>query len=119
MAKKIIFVTLFSIFFALGCQKTNVTFNSAKWKQHDWVESPGRNLMADDLVASHKLIGLSHQKMLALLGPPSPIVDTKDTYYELSQKYEGADPVSGRDLIITFNKDSVITNARIKVWHKY
>jgi len=107
-------IILFSI---LGCQPT-VKFDSAKWKQNVRTEGSDRNSMADDLVKSGKLIGVTHKQMLALLGEPSPIVDTKDTYYELSVNYDTVDPVSGRDLVITFSKDSVITSAQIKVWHK-
>jgi outer membrane protein assembly factor BamE (lipoprotein component of BamABCDE complex) len=120
MNKKYLLSTVASLvlLFAFGCQPS-VKFDSAKWKQDNGVENPERNLMADDLVNSHKLIGMSREQMLTLLGKPSPIVDTKDTYYKLSEKYEGIDLVLQSNLIITFGKDSVINKAIVKVWHKY
>jgi outer membrane protein assembly factor BamE (lipoprotein component of BamABCDE complex) len=114
---KNLFLAAFLLFFALGCQPT-VKFDSAKWKQPNALENGDRNAMADDLVNSGKLVGLTRPQMLILLGTPAPIVDTKDAYYILSTNYDTVDAVSGRDLIITFSKDSVITSAKIKVWHK-
>ncbi len=57
--------------------------------------------------------------MLQLLGPPEN--DTTATWYTLKQKFEflGVDPVSGKNLIIKFNKDSIITHAEIEEWHKH
>lgn len=94
-------------------------FDSEKWKQYIGFDGPDRDLMAEDLLGSHKLIGLSHKQMLQLLGDPSNYEDTTRTYYELSQEFDSIDPVSGKNLIITFDKDSIITNAIIQEWHKH
>jgi len=75
--------------------------------------------MADDLVKSHKLVGLSHKQMLQLLGTPENYEDTTKIVYTLVEKYDVIDPISGRNLIITFNKDSLITYAGIEEWHKH
>ena len=75
--------------------------------------------MAEDLLKTHKLIGLSHKQMLQLLGNPSNYADTTKTWYELSQEFDSIDPISGKDLVISFNKDSIITDAIIREWHKH
>ncbi|SRR5260221_7175446 len=99
-------------------------FDKTKWAQYDEVDGPDRNLMAEDLLKNNKLVGLSHKQMLQLLGPPANYTDTfytdtLNTYYTLSEKYDMIDPVSGKDLVIKFNKDSIITSAEIKEWHKH
>lgn len=94
-------------------------FDSEKWNQYSEVDGPYRDSMADDLIKSHKLLGLSNKQMLQLLGAPANYTDTTKTYYELSEEFDGIDPISGKDLIITFNKDSIITNAKTEEWHKH
>jgi hypothetical protein len=94
-------------------------FDKTKWTQYDEVDGPDRNLMAEDLLKNNKLVGLSHKQMLQLLGPAANYTDTLNTYYTLSEKYDMIDPVSGKDLVIKFNKDSIITSAEIKEWHKH
>jgi hypothetical protein len=94
-------------------------FDKAKWAQYEEVNGPNRDLMAQDLLKNNKLVGLSHKQMLQLLGQPANYTDTLNTYYTLSEKYDMIDPVSGKDLIIKFNKDSIITSAEIKEWHKH
>jgi hypothetical protein len=107
-------VTLFS------CHK--VKFNSTRWQQYLETDGPDgseREAMAEDLLQNYKLVGLTNKQMLQLLGPPANQTDTTKTYYTLSEKYDLIDPVSGKDLIIKFNKDSIITSAEIKEWHKH
>jgi hypothetical protein len=94
-------------------------FDKTKWAQYDEQDGPDRDLMADDLLKNYKLIGLSHKQMIQLLGSPANQTDTTKTYYTLSEKYDVIDPVSGKDLIIKFNKDSIITGAEIQEWHKH
>ena len=53
-----------------------------------------------------------------MLGEPSNYTDTTKIYYQLTEEFNQIDPISGKDLIITFDKDSIITDAEIKEWHK-
>ena len=94
-------------------------FDQEKWKQYSEVDGPERDLMAEDLIKTHKLMGLTNKQMVQLLGPPEN--DTTATWYELKEEGEwlSPDPVSGKDLVIKFNKDSVIISAEIKEWHKH
>jgi len=118
--KLFLFISLISII-CIGCNDISrkEKFDSEKWKQYIGFDSPNRDLMAEDLLASHKLIGLSHNRMLQLLGDPTNYGDSTKTWYELSQEFDSIDPIAGKDLVITFNKDSIITNATIREWHKH
>ena len=93
-------------------------FNQQTWNEYQGFDGPDRDGMAEDLIKTHRLIGLTNKEMLQLLGSPANYTDTSKTYYELSQEFESIDPVSGKDLVITFNKDSIIVDAKIKEWHK-
>jgi hypothetical protein len=98
-------------------------FDQAKWKQYNDEDrawgSEEKVEMAEDVVKSHKLLGLTHEKMLQLLGYPANYGDKTKAYYELKTEYDVIDPVSGKNLVISFNKDSIITNAIIEEWHKH
>jgi len=97
-----------------GCTEK---FDKTKWSQYDEVDGSDRDLMGEDLVKTHKLLGLTNKQMLQLLGPPAN--DTTETWYELKIKYDMIDPIYSKFLLIKFNKDSVITTAEIKEWHKH
>ena len=123
MPKTILFTVTFIILFAFIISCNDITkrekFNSEKWKEYGSFDGSERDLMAVDLVKTHRLIGLTHQQMLQLLGSPSNFEDTTKTCYELSQVFDSIDPVSGKNLLIQFNKDSIIVKAEIEEWHKH
>jgi hypothetical protein len=99
--------------------KENEKFDKRIWSQYNSVDGPDRDLMAEDLIETHKLLGLDKKQMLDLLGDPANYTDTTKAYYELSEKYDSIDPVSGKNLILTFNADSIIVTAKIEEWHKH
>jgi hypothetical protein len=117
IAKSKLLYLLGIVFLSLlfGCTEK---FDKTKWVDDDAIGGPEKVLMAEDLIKTNKLIGLTNKQMLKLLGPPANYTDTTKTYYELSQEFDSIDPVSGKNLIITFNKDSII-NAEIIKWHKH
>jgi hypothetical protein len=114
-------LSIIVVFAILGCNDISRSekFDQKIWKQYSEVDGPDRDLMAEDLLKTHKLIGLTNKQMLQLLGPPEN--DTTSTWYGLEQEGEflSPDPVSGKNLVIQFNKDSVITSAKIEEWHKH
>jgi hypothetical protein len=116
MRGKIIpFLTCFtSLLFLMACE--NEKFDKERWAEYEHLNGSDRTSMAEDLQQNHKLIGLSNKQMIQLLGPPEN--DPTETWYSLVEKYEflDPDPVSGKNLIITFNKDSIITDAKIQKW---
>ena len=96
-------------------------FNSTLWKEsYDVNRGFGDSelkAMAEDLVISHKLIGLTYKQMLDSLGEPEN--DPTSTRYTLEENYDTIDPVSGSYLQIDFNKNSIITKTAIIKWHKH
>jgi len=117
MLKKTPFVIAFFLEFAVSaCTKA---FNKKEWAE-DVGELGGSDkvLMAEDLVKSHQLLGVNNRQLIQLLGSPTNYTDTTKTCYTLSEKYDMIDPISGKDLVIQFNKDSVIISAKIEEWHK-
>lgn len=106
---------------AISCN--NITkpapFNRSKWLNYYSFDGPNRVSMAEDLIKTNRLIGLSNRQMLQLLGPPAHYDDTTKTVYELSQEFDMIDPISGKDLIIKFNKDSTVIGSKIEEWHKH
>jgi len=108
-------------FVLFGCNDITKSekFDQEVWKEHTEVDGPDRDLMAEDLLKTHKLVGLTNKQMLQLLGSPSNFDDTTKIYYELATEYDMIDPVSGKNLVIQFNKDSVIISAKIEEWHKH
>jgi hypothetical protein len=116
-------VIAFLIFFVVNASCNDITksekFDQARWKQYAGFDGPDRDLMAEDLLKTHKLIGLTNKQLLQLLGGPSNFSDTTKIYYELSQQYDMIDPISGKNLIITLDKDSIVSKAEIVEWHKH
>ncbi|MCR8558034.1 hypothetical protein KXD93_10290 [Mucilaginibacter sp. BJC16-A38] len=115
-SKIAILFTFFIVFLMVsGCE--NEKFDKDKWASYEHLNGSDRSSMAEDLLKSRKLIGLSNRQMLQLLGPPEN--DTTETWYTLKLEFPflSVDPESGKDLIIKFNKDSIITNAKIHEWH--
>lgn len=91
-------------------------FNKERWLEYSEVDGPDRDLMAEDLLRTHKLMKLSNRQLFQLLGQPAN--DTTSTHYMLKIKYDMIDPVYSKYLVINFNKDSIITSAKIEEWHK-
>ena len=123
MVNKPSFIITFVVLctFLISCN--NITkrerFNQQTWNEYQGFDGPDRDGMAEDLINTHRLIGLSNKEMLQLLGSPANYADTTKTYYELSQEFDSIDPISGKNLVITFNKDSIIVDAKIEDWRKH
>jgi hypothetical protein len=115
----IIFLVLNTFCYSCNDITRSEKFNKEIWNQYGSFDGPDRDLMAEDLIKTHRLIGLTNKQMLQLLGSPSNLGDTTKTDYELSQEFDSIDPISGKNLVIQFNKDSVITSASIEEWHKH
>lgn len=116
-SSKLLYIACLVFLFALsGCTKA---FNKKEWADFDALGGSDKVLMAEDLIKTNKLLGLTNKQMLELLGPPAN--DTTATWYNLKEDGEflSPDPASGKNLVIQFNKDSVIISAKIEEWHKH
>jgi|JI10StandDraft_1071094.scaffolds.fasta_scaffold53933_8 hypothetical protein len=94
-------------------------FDSEKWKIMGDIRSfPHRDAMLDDIIENKKFIGLNYRQLIDSLGYPNGLKDTL-IYYDIVTDYGlDIDPVYSKDLIIMFDKDSVIRGVKIKEWEK-
>ncbi len=100
----------------VSCQQR---FNSEKWKiVEDLRTYPFRDRMVADVVENKNFIGLEYKQVIDSLGHPSSMRKNK-IYYSIEVNY-GADidPVYTKDLVLTINKDSLVTEIKIEEWKK-
>jgi hypothetical protein len=106
----------FPFYYAFSPDITNyfsrVEFDQEKWK--DWQETETtaclRWDMTHDLIKRHKLIGLTSNEIIALLGEPDSKNKIELRYY-LGMSRHGIDTGS---LILTIENDKVID---CEIWH--
>jgi hypothetical protein len=91
------------------------TFNDELWKKqsssaHD-VKWPARLRMVDDLLASGRLIGMSKNQVIELLGPPDGTQDAGVSYYLGPER--GPFGIDSETLIIEFGEDAIFCGQKI------
>lgn len=102
-----------------GCKQKK--FDRAQWKTqgNDDIDFPYRNEMIEDLVNHHKIKGLTYKQLVDSLGEPQVCQnDSDDVYYDIETKYSSLDPISGKNLNIKLNKDSLVTGFEVKKWKR-
>ncbi len=112
--------TIFILVLILGTSCDNqTTFDSEKWKiEEDLRTYPFREKMVDDIIQNKKFIGLNFSQILDSLGQPT-LLENMQIFYLVKTDYgTDIDPVYSRDLVLTINKDSVVTGVSIKEWKK-
>jgi hypothetical protein len=94
-------------------------FDKEKWNtQEDLRTYPFRESMLSDILENKKLIGLPCRQILDSLGQPNAI-ENGQIYYSSNIEYgTDIDPVYFKDLVFTFDKDSIVTDIKIKEWKK-
>ncbi|MBD1393082.1 hypothetical protein [Mucilaginibacter glaciei] len=106
---------LMILLFALSsCQQK---FDKNLWSErNDLGMYPNRKSMLDDVVKNHKIKGQSYKQIIELLGKSTGLEDNK-LYYNIITDYGwDIDPIYAKDLIITFNRDSIATGFNVKEW---
>ncbi|MEO6149710.1 MAG: hypothetical protein ABIP28_06095 [Mucilaginibacter sp.] len=113
--KKLLATSMVILFLFVGCKRK---FNKVNWLVKEDIDYPYRDAMLDDLIKSHKLVGLSYKQVIQLLGKPQSSGYT-GIYYQIKADY-GADidPIFSKILVIEFGKDSIATTAEVKEWKK-
>ena len=100
-----------------SCQNKKIPFNKIGWNEYaDGVSCPPlRDLMLNDLLTNHKIIGLTYQQLLLKLGQADNNEFTKSGIlrYQISAEYTWGDIVHIKALDFYFNADSVITSSKI------
>lgn len=114
--KQILFIILVGTIF-WSCSQ-NRKFEKKGWIYKDDMEYPYRDAMVNDLTQNYHLAGLKLKELFELVGEPewNRIGEINTIYYEIKTKYHVIDPVSGKDLIIKFDKDSIVTSFEVNQW---
>jgi hypothetical protein len=70
--------------------------------------------MVDNLLATHKLVGLKFKNVVGLLHYPDRFSrDSLSFHYEITRKMSGIDTVYTKNLVFTMGKDSVIKSVKV------
>lgn len=105
-----------SAFIALsisGC-KNQRPFDGRAWNDGDGIDFPKRYMMVDDLLATHKLKGMTYKQVILLLRYPQRNSHTdRSFYYDITLKMSGIDTSYFKGLLFTLNKDSIVTDVKV------
>lgn len=111
-----IFISLILSLIVIGCNDISKKFKRSEWLERTQFDGPDRDDMAKDLLKNYKMVGSPYNKIVELLGRPNG-KNSSEIFYELSEDFgDDMDPISGKNLILQFNKDSIVTKAIIKDW---
>ncbi|MEO7213249.1 MULTISPECIES: hypothetical protein [Mucilaginibacter] len=96
-----------------GC-KNKRPFDRRAWNDGDGIDFPKRYMMVDDLLATHKLKGLTYKQVILLLRYPQRNSHTdRSFYYDITLKMSGIDTAYFKGLLFKLNADSVVTDVQI------
>jgi hypothetical protein len=74
--------------------------------------------MVDDIIESKRFIGLNSIQIVDSLGQPNA-TENGQLFYSITTEYgTDIDPIYTKDLVVTFDKDSVVTEMTIREWKK-
>jgi len=97
-----------------GCQVKKEKFTTKGWDDGDGLQFPKRDAMLDDLLANHKLKGLTFKQTINLLKYPQRTGFVKKEFeYEIVRKMDGIDTVYAKSLVLYLNQDSVVSDYRV------
>ncbi len=96
-----------------SCGNSKREFTRETWSFGDGLVYPNRDAILNDLIAKHKIEGLNHYQVIQLLGSPQDKDTAKFKYtYQIvnnaSEYNPKKNPVYRKDLVLYFNKDSVV-----------
>ncbi|GAA3967197.1 hypothetical protein [Mucilaginibacter dorajii] len=93
-------------------------FSKTKWTTKNDMDYPMREPILNDLIKNHKLKGLTYKQLIDSLGESANYGDVKDSiYYNITVNYGYLDPKSGKYLVLSLNKDSIINGFKVVQWH--
>lgn len=96
-----------------GCSNKK-PFDRWGWDDGDGIDFPKRYMMVDDLMANHKLKGLTYKQAVNLLHYPQRNSHTDRSFsYEITRKMDGIDTLYAKNLVLYLNKDSVVTDVKV------
>jgi len=96
-----------------ACRKKE-KFDRYRWNGGDGLSFPYRDNMLEDLLANHKLKGLTYKQVTQLLHPPDRNSFTDKSFeYEIICKMNKLDTVYAKTLILYLNKDSIVSDFKV------
>ena len=70
--------------------------------------------MVDDLLATHKLKGMTYKQVILLLKYPQRNSHTdRSFYYDITLKMDGIDTAYFKGLLFKLNADSIVTDVQV------
>jgi hypothetical protein len=107
----IVFVSISAFLFSCANKQP---FDRDGWNDGDGITFPRRYMMVDDLLATHKLVGLKFSNVVGLLHYPDRFsYDSLSFHYEITRKMSGIDTLYTKNLVFTMGKDKVITSVKV------
>ncbi|OOQ61271.1 hypothetical protein [Mucilaginibacter pedocola] len=103
-------------FIALGVSgcKNKQPFTPKGWNDGDGMDYPKRYMMVDDLLATHKLKGMTYKQVVQLLKYPQRNSFTdRSFYYDITRKMNGGDTAYFKGLLFKLNADSIVTEVKV------
>ncbi len=94
----------------------NKKFDREKWSYGDGLDYPMRDDIVNDLMANHHIKGLTYRQVIDSLGSPQRRDSLKFTYQIIDNSFNynaSKKPIRKKNLIVYFNKDSVVTKFEI------
>lgn len=113
---KINLIYLLLIFIAITSCNNADKFDRQKWSSGDGLNYPLRDNIVDDLLKNHQLKGLTYRQVIDSLGSPQNRDTLTLSYQILDNSFDyhrSKKPIHKKNLVLHFNKDSVVTNAEI------
>lgn len=103
----------------LSCQGCmDMRFEQQRWQLREDIEYPYRNRMLSDLIGNYRLKGCKHDELIQRLGMPDFSESNSITYKIVEDYGTDIDPVYTKNLVLDFNRDSIVTGIRVEEWHK-
>lgn len=112
LKQALIILTL--LVFGLSSCKKKMPFTRDGWNDGDGLDFPNRYMMVEDLMATHKLKGMTYKQVVRLLHSPQRHSHTdKSFYYDITLEMKGIDTAYFKGLLFKLNDDSVVTDVRV------
>jgi outer membrane protein assembly factor BamE (lipoprotein component of BamABCDE complex) len=117
MIKKPFLKTLIclALFIIVSSCSNSKKFDRQKWSYGDGLNYPLRDNIVDNLLKTHLLKGMAYRQVIDTLGSPQNR-DTLQLSYQIidnSSEYNRKKPIHKKNLILYFNKDSVVVKAEV------
>jgi len=104
-----------------SCADPSIDFKKESWNERSDLIYSNRSKMLRSLLADHLTEGMTRIQVTQLLGRPEnwSNIPTNEIGYEIEVDYGwNIDPVKGKNLLLQFSDDSLLTNITVLEWGK-